>query len=127
MLDGAGHVLAAVVHGEHHHLQQRPQGLGGPQHLNPVGAGHLQIEHQHIGVGMPAHERQGRVAVGGFAQHFESGLAFEDAADAAAHQRVIIGQQHPHDLRRHHRPPTGMRASSRTPPSGAVPRSSRPP
>ena len=54
---------------------------------------------------MVAQQIDGAGAVGGLGHHLDARLPFEDAADAAAHQRVIVGEQHAHGAARSRRRP----------------------
>ncbi len=71
---------------------------------------------------------EGVGAVGGFGHHLDAGLALEDAPDAAAHQRVIVGEQHPDSIERSRRFSDGniaRRCARRG--TGRLPIDSRPP
>ena len=67
------------------------RGLAAPQHVDALEPVHVEVEHQHVG-GMPLDRGERRDAIGRFGDDFELRLRFEDAPDAGAHQRVVVGE-----------------------------------
>jgi hypothetical protein len=58
--------------------------------LDPVGTRHPDVHQDDVGREFACH-RDGRVTVGGFCHDFDVGLGFQDHLDAAAYQRLVIG------------------------------------
>ena len=87
------HVLPPGVHRQHDHLQRGKAAFTSSQHVDAVAPGMFRSSTS-TSASVRAHHLEGRVAVGDFGHHDDAGLALEDAADAAAHQRVVVGQQH---------------------------------
>jgi hypothetical protein len=65
--------------------------------LEAVELGHPDV-HQHQVRRELARALQRRAPVGGFADHLEVGLRVEDHPQAAAHERLIVGDQDPDGL-----------------------------
>ncbi len=116
------HRVVVLVHGQDQHRDRRrhPGDLAG--RLEPVHARHLQVDQRDVG---GVHDRlaHGLGAVAGLRDHLEAGHRGEQGGQAVAHDRVVVGDQHPDGA---HDATSGNVATTR-PPDPSGPASSRPP
>ena len=89
-LDDVGLV---VVHREDEHLGVRAGGAHLAQRLEPVQPGHGEVEEEEGGLVL-FDRLDGAEAVGDLGQHLEVAVGLEDAAHAAAHDFMVIGEDH---------------------------------
>ena len=61
--------------------------------LDAVQLGHLDVHQHHVGLA-PAREIDRRRPVPGLADDLDAGLRLEDRAEAGAHERLIVGDEH---------------------------------
>ncbi len=97
------------MHRQDEHLELRPFRFDGAQDGDAVGSLHVEVEHQDVRiVGLRSGERG--TPISRFRHDRDARLVFEDAPNAAAHERVIVGEDDASRLVRHAAPPTGIRA-----------------
>ena len=70
--------------------------------LDAVAAGHADVHEHDVGPFAPG-DRHRLLAVGGLAHHREVGLGVDDHREAAAHQLLVVGDDHPHRASAHRR------------------------
>ena len=91
--DGLQDDLLVLLGGHDHHRNGRCFVAQVDQAIEPVHAGHVQVEQDQVQVIVFLGQGQGAVQVGGF-HHFAAGKAVaDDVMDGFAKQRVIIGNQ----------------------------------
>ncbi|MCY1424241.1 hypothetical protein D3C76_954840 [compost metagenome] len=87
------HDLFVLLGGDNHHRNGRRFVTQVDQAIEPVHAGHVQVEQDQVQVIVFLGQRQGAVQVGGF-HHFAAGKTVaDDVVDGFAKQRVIVGNQ----------------------------------
>jgi hypothetical protein len=112
-----------VVGGQHEHSHARVVGAEAAGGLDTVELGHAQVHEHHIGF-VAGDGGEGLVAVRDVGDDLEVGLPLEHAAQAVAHDGVVIDDQ---DTNRHGAwisatrvvPPPGVLSTSSLPPSAA--------
>src|SRR5215216_3926423 len=94
------HILRVVVHTEYQHPGRvgRAAQTGGYHETRLIG--HGDIQHHDIRP-QPGSERQRLGATGGFADHLQVGLAFDDMPDSGPHDHVVIRDQYSDGFGRH--------------------------
>src|SRR5262249_8925836 len=93
-----------------------------PGGLDAVDRGHLDVDERDVRAVLGG-KRHRLVAVGGLGDHLDVVFRFEQGPDAAADQRLVVGEEDPdHDGAR-----TGSSARPWKPPSARGPACSRPP
>src|SRR5450830_1414471 len=90
--DRAHCVLLLLVHRQHQERKFRPRSLHPLDQLDAVFSWHRHVEQQQVEAAL-AHPRHDLVAAHRFARHFDSRRALENAAQAVAHDSVIVGDQ----------------------------------
>ena len=86
---------AVVVHHRHHQHGDVRMGLGEPASCrHAVEAGHRDVHDDDVGPQL-ARERDGLLAVGGFADEFGLGRVTQQRADPLPEERMVVGDQHP--------------------------------
>ena len=123
LFHGAAQVARAPEGGQHEHLAVRQLGAQLRRGLQPVGAGHLDVQQGDVGA-LLQRGREDLVAARHLGHDLDVGLQREQAGKRAADHGLVLGEQHPD----HPREPTGTMARTRKPgPSSRGPASRRPP
>ena len=91
--------------------------------LDPVETGHADVHQDHVRLELPC-EAHGVFPVLGLAHDLEVGTRLDDQREAAAHERLIVDDQHPDA---HDASPSGICARTTYPPSAAEPIRTEPP
>ena len=77
---------------------RRQQPPGG---LDPVQLRHADVHQHDVGLQLRAPRSTASSAVGGLADHVDVVLGVEDHAEAGAHERLVVGDQHAHRAHAH--------------------------
>ena len=101
-LEQGKNVRVVIVSGQDQHRHFRVPGLDAPRGLDAADAGHLDVEHRHVGL-MFGHQGNSLVSIAGFSYHRDVTFFLQEFANAFAYYGMVIGQNHTDRLDISHR------------------------